>query len=319
MNKPRKSNRSLSRQISEWDLLLDKFFHHLKTERSYSLYTLIAYGIDIKQFFCFLDQNFGLEQITPAHITKTVLRSYLGQLRKNNYLATSLNRKIACLKSFFGFLYRQNYITTNPAGSLFSLKTEKKIPQIINYDNIKQALILPDESSAIGIRDQAILELFYGTGIRLGELSNLKLNDIDFVNGLIKVTGKGNKQRLIPLGEFAARSLKKYMEVREQLLQKTIDKKVQTIFLNKYGKPLSRRGIERRVAKYLGQVSASGTSPHVLRHSFATHLLDEGADLMAVKELLGHSDLATTQIYTHVTTERLKEIYKQAHPRADRN
>jgi integrase/recombinase XerC len=319
MNKPRKSNRSPSRQSGDWDLLLDKFFHHLKTERTYSLYTLVAYGIDLKQFYFFLDQNFELEHISPAHITKPVLRTYLGHLRKKNYLATSINRKIACLKSFFGFLYRQNYITSNPAGSLFSLKMKKKIPQTINYDNIKQALVLPEESSAIGIRDQAILELFYGTGIRLGELSNLKLNDIDFVNGLIKVSGKGNKQRLVPLGEFATRSLKKYMEVREQSLQKTIAKDVPTIFLNRYGKPLSSRGIQRRVKKYLGQVSSDGTSPHVLRHSFATHLLDEGADLMAVKELLGHSDLATTQIYTHVSTERLKEIYKQAHPRADRN
>ncbi len=319
MNKSRKSNRYLSQQILDWDLLLDKFFHHLKTERTYSVYTLIAYGIDLKQFYFFLDQNFGLEHISPSQISKQILRTYLGHLGKNNYLATSINRKIACLKSFFGFLYRQNYITTNPAGSLFSLKMEKNIPQTINYDNIKEALILPDESSSIGIRDRAILELFYGTGIRLGELSNLKLNDIDFVNGLIKVSGKANKQRLVPVGEFATRSLKKYMEVREQLLKKTIGKDVQTIFLNRYGKPLSSRGIQRRVKKYLRQVATSGTSPHVLRHSFATHLLDEGADLMAVKELLGHSDLSTTQIYTHVSTERLKEIYKQAHPRADRN
>ena len=319
MNKTRKSNKSLSRQICDWDLLLDRFFHHLKTERTYSSYTLIAYGIDIKQFYLFLDQKFGLEHLSPAQVSKQVLRSYLGHLRKENYLATSINRKIACLKSFFGYLYRQNYISANPTGGLFSLRTERKIPQTINYKNIKEALTFPDENSAIGIRDQAILELFYGTGMRLSELSNLELNDIDFVNGLIKVSGKGNKQRLLPLGEFATQSLKKYMEVREQLLKKTIIKDVQTIFLNRYGKPLSSRGIQRRVEKYLQLVSTGGTSPHVLRHSFATHLLDEGADLMAVKELLGHSDLSTTQIYTHVSTERLKEIYRQAHPRADRD
>lgn len=319
MNKTRKLNKSLSRQICDWDLLLDNFFHHLKTERTYSTHTLIAYGIDIKQFYLFLDQNFGLERLSPAQISKQVLRSYLGYLRKQNYLATSINRKIACLKSFFGYLYRQNSIPANPAGSLFSLRTEKKIPQTINYNNIKEALTLPGENSAIGIRDQAILELFYGTGIRLSELSKLELKDIDFVNGLIKVSGKGNKQRLVPLGEFATRSLKKYLEVREQLLQKTIIKDVPAVFLNRYGKRLSSRGIQRRVEKYLRLVSTGGTSPHVLRHSFATHLLDGGADLMAVKELLGHSDLATTQIYTHVSTERLKEIYRQAHPRADRD
>jgi len=319
MNKTRKMNKSPSIQICDWDSLFDRFFHHLKTERTYSMYTLIAYGIDIKQFYLFLDQKFGLEKLPPVKVSKQVLRTYLGYLRKQNYLATTINRKIACLKSFFGYLYRQNHIPANPAGGLFSLRTEKKIPQTVNYNNIKQAFTLPDENSVIGIRDQAILELFYGTGIRLSELSNLELKNIDFVNGLIKVSGKGNKQRLVPLGQFASQSLKKYMEVREQLLQKTILKDVQAIFLNRYGKPLSRRGIQRRVEKYLRLVSTDGTSPHVLRHSFATHLLDGGADLMAVKELLGHSDLSTTQIYTHVSTERLKEIYRQAHPRADRD
>lgn len=318
MNKTRKSNRSQPQQICDWDLLLDKFFHYLKTERSYSQLTLVAYGLDLKQFCLFLDQNFGLKKLFPDQISKQVLRSYLGYLRKEKYLATSINRKIACLKSFFGYLYRQNHISANPTGGIFSLKTEQKIPRTINFDNIKAALALPDEISVFGIRDQAMLELFYGTGIRLSELSNLKLNDIDFINRLLKVAGKGNKQRLVPLGEFAARSLKKYLEVRDQLIKKTIIKGVSAVFLNKYGQPLSRRGIQRRVEKYLQQVSSGGTSPHVLRHSFATHLLDEGADLMAVKELLGHSDLSATQVYTHVSTERLKQIYRQAHPRADR-
>lgn len=318
MNKTRKSNRSQPQQICDWDLLLDKFFHYLKTERSYSQLTLVAYGLDLKQFCLFLDQNFGLKKLFPDQISKQVLRSYLGYLRKEKYLATSINRKIACLKSFFGYLYRQNHISANPTGGIFSLKTEQKIPRTINFDNIKAALALPDEISVFGIRDQAMLELFYGTGIRLSELSNLKLNDIDFINRLLKVAGKGNKQRLVPLGEFAARSLKKYLEVRDQLIKKTIITGVSAVFLNKYGQPLSRRGIQRRVEKYLQQVSSGGTSPHVLRHSFATHLLDEGADLMAVKELLGHSDLSATQVYTHVSTERLKQIYRQAHPRADR-
>jgi len=319
MNKTKKFNRLIPDQICDWDLLLDKFFHYLKTERTYSDYTLIAYGIDLKQFYLFLDQNFGLPNLSPTQITKQILRSYLGRLRKEQYSATSINRKIACLKSFFGHLYSQNLISVNPASSLFSLKTEKRIPKTLNYNNIKEALSLPDTNSPIGLRDQAMIELFYGTGIRLGELSNLKLNDIDFVSSLIKVKGKGGKERLVPLGEMAIRALKKYLDVRSEFLQKTIVKDVPAIFLNKHGKTLSRRGIQRRVAKYLQHVSLNGTNPHILRHSFATHLLDEGADLIAVKELLGHASLSTTQIYTHVSTERLKKIYRQAHPRADRD
>ena len=318
MNKTKKSNRLFSHQIYDWDLLLDKFFHYLRTERTYSAYTLISYGIDLKQFYLFLDERFGLKDIPPSEITKQVLRSYLGHLKKEDYLATSINRKIACLKSFFGYLLSQNVISLNPTGGLFSLKEQKKIPQTLNYDVIKKALSLPDTDSPIGRRDLAIIELFYGTGIRLSELSNLKLNDVDFVNKLIKVSGKGSKERLVPLGEIAVSSLKKYLEVRSQFLKKTITKDISAFFLNKHGKQLSRRGIQRRVEKYLQQVTSSGKNPHVLRHSFATHLLDEGADLMAVKELLGHANLSTTQIYTHVSTERLKEIYRQAHPRADR-
>jgi len=318
MNKTKKSNRLFSHQIYDWDLLLDKFFHYLRTERTYSAYTLISYGIDLKQFYLFLDERFGLKNIPPSEITKQVLRSYLGHLKKEDYLATSINRKIACLKSFFGYLLSQNVISLNPTGGLFSLKEQKKIPQTLNYDVIKKALSLPDTDSPIGRRDLAIIELFYGTGIRLSELSNLKLNDVDFVNKLIKVSGKGSKERLVPLGEIAVSSLKKYLEVRSQFLKKTITKDISAFFLNKHGKQLSRRGIQRRVEKYLQQVTSSGKNPHVLRHSFATHLLDEGADLMAVKELLGHANLSTTQIYTHVSTERLKEIYRQAHPRADR-
>jgi len=302
----------------DWDVLLDKFFHYLKTERNYSDYTLHAYAIDIKQFYLFIDQQFGMTNMSPDQVNKQVLRSFLVHLRQRDYCATSINRKIACLKSYFNYLYDHQIIPNNPASSLFSLKTDKKIPPTLSYEIIKAALALPDQTGPIGCRDRAILELFYGTGIRLGELAGLKLDDIDFVNGLIRVTGKGNRERLVPLGEMAIQSLKNYLEVRAELFKKSFLKNLSAVFVNRYGKPLSRRGIQRRVAKYLGLALASSTNPHVLRHSFATHLLDEGADLIAVRELLGHSSLSTTQIYTHVSTERLKEVYRQAHPRADR-
>lgn len=318
MNKTKKLNRLLPNQNYDWDHLIDRFFHYLNAERTYSAYTLSSYGYDLKQFSFFLDQKYSLNKISPNQITRQVLRSYLGHLKKQEYSATSINRKIACLKSFFGYLYNQTVISSNPTSGLFSLKTEKNIPHTLTYNTIKEALKLPDTNSYLGIRDSAILELFYGTGVRLSELSQLVLNDIDFVNRLIKVSGKGSKDRLLPLGEMANRSLKKYLEVRSQLIKKTGMGEIPELFLNKHGKPLSLRSIERRVEKYLNQVTATGTNPHVLRHSFATHLLDEGADLMAVKELLGHANLSTTQIYTHVSTERLREIYRQAHPRADR-
>lgn len=301
-----------------WDLLLDRYFHYLKIERNYSTNTQEAYSNDLRQFVQYLDENYNLEKIAPSNITRHTLRSYLGHLGKQNYSASTLNRKIACLKSFFKYLHLHKIIASNPSASLFSLKEEKHIPTTLNYEQIKKAFELPDPTSELGIRDQAILELFYGTGIRLSELNNLKMQDIDFSNGLVKVTGKGSKDRMVPLGEVAQQALRNYFNVRPALLQKTIEKDTQAVFLNCYGKPLSRRGIQKTVSKYLKYFSATGTYPHTLRHSFATHLLDGGADLVAVKELLGHSSLSTTQIYTHVSTERLKRIYKQAHPRADK-
>ncbi len=303
---------------SNWDSVVDQFLHSLSTERSYSEDTLTGYGIDLRQFVSFLEQRFGLD-IAPDEITRQILRQFLAHLKSQKYQASSINRKIACLKSFFSYLFRHHIISKNPARGIFSLKTMKKIPVTLNYQQIKQALALPDVQTPLGCRDAAIIELFYGTGIRLRELANLKLSDLDFANGLIRVVGKRNKQRLVPMGELAKISLKNYLEVREQFKQKTLLKTVTALFLNRQGHPLSRRGIERRVKKYLQQVAATGTYPHALRHSFATHLLDGGADLMAVKELLGHSSLAATQIYTHVSTERLKEVYRLAHPRADRD
>ena len=311
-------NRSSTQHKQNWDHLLDKYLHHIKTERSYSSHTVESYGADVQQFYQFLDEHFGLDIITPATITRQNLRSYLAHLKKNNYQSTSINRKIACLKSFFKFLHSHQFIALNPTTGLFSLKIEKKMPVTFNYDQIKEAMSLIDTNTVIGERDQTIFELFYGTGIRLSELANLNLKNIDFVNGLIRVSGKGNKERLVPMGEMAKQALKKYLDKRNELLKKKIKKDSGALFLNKYGKRLSTRGIQKRVARYLRVLSSTGAFPHSLRHSFATHLLDEGADLIAVKELLGHSSPSTTQIYTHVSAERLKKIYKQAHPRADK-
>lgn len=319
MNKMHSANRHHPSHSNDWDLLLDKYLNYLKTERSFSPHTLTSYSNDLQQFYSFLDKFYDLSSLKINDITRKTLRAFLAHLRRQNYKSTSLNRKIACLKSFFKFLYRHNYISNNPAAGLYSLRTEKNIPMTLNYEQIKAAIALINTDTLTGMRDRAILELFYGTGIRLSELASLKVENIDFVNNVIRVLGKGNKERLVPIGEMAKQALKQYLTHRNEFTRKSPRENVEEIFINKKGAKLSTRGIQRRVARYLRMVSTTGTSPHSLRHSFATHLLDEGADLVAVKELLGHSSLSTTQIYTHVSSERLKEIYKQAHPRAQKD
>ena len=296
--------------------LIDKFLFYLKTEKNYSQYTISAYGSDLNQFFEYTDQNLNLK---INNINKTAFRSFLGYLKNKNLNARSINRKIACIRSFFKYLVKINIIQKNPALSLYSMKTERKLPPNISYEIILKALELPDTNTVIGIRDKAILELFYSTGIRLGELENLSIKDIDFMNSQIRVVGKGAKTRLIPLGIVAGKHLKNCLNCRSIFEKPEVSNK-DAAFLSKLGRRLSRSSIQRRVEKYLMMVVQSGkTFPHILRHSFATHLLNEGADLLAVKELLGHSSLATTQIYTHVSAEHLKKIYKQAHPKADKN
>lgn len=317
MKKNHKLSKTMPGASNKWDFLFDKYLNYIKTDRSYSLHTIKSYSNDLQQFYLFLDEHFGFEHITPDQITRQRLRLFLAQLKKQNFQPTSLNRKIASLKSFFKFLFIHKHIRNNPAAGLYSLRSEKKIPIPLNYDQIKKAISLIDTTTVLGLRDRTIFELFYGTGIRLSELANLKIADVDFMNSLIRVLGKGKKERLLPLGQMAIQAMKNYLSRRLELLQQSKSKDTQYIFLNKYGSKLSERSIQRRVARYLRFVSATGTHPHNLRHSFATHLLDEGADLIAVKELLGHSSLATTQIYTHVSAEKLKKIYKQAHPRAE--
>ncbi len=317
MSKPLKHQISASER---WDLIFDQYLNYLKSERSYSAHTITSYSHDLQQFYQFLDEKFGLEQIHPDDIDRQKLRSFLANLKNQNFVATSLNRKIACLKSFFKFLFVNRIIKTNPAIGLFSLKTEKNVPTTITYEQIKEAISQIDTSEIIGLRDLVIFELLYGTGIRLSELANIRVGDIDLVNDVIRVLGKGKKERLVPLGKVAKSTIQSYLQRREELLPKvSVKRQTDFLLLNKFGKKLSQRGIQRRVAKYLQLIVPTAAHPHSLRHSFATHLLDAGADLVAVKELLGHSSLSTTQIYTHVTSDKLKKIYKQAHPRAEKS
>ncbi|MCI0496567.1 tyrosine recombinase XerC [candidate division KSB1 bacterium] len=275
--------------------------------------TVTAYATDINQFYLFLEHA---QLPTVQEINKTILRSFLVYLKNQGFVARSINRKIASVRSFFKYLIQIDMLKKNPTAAFFSLKTEKRLPENLSFKTILAALELPDSSTFLGARDRAILELFYSTGIRLNELASLAIKDIDFYECLVRVMGKGSKERVIPIGKAAEDSLKVYLEKRRVKIQHEHDDG--HVFLNKFGEKLSNRGIQYLVKKYLMLVAGSGkTSPHALRHSFATHLLDEGADLLAVKELMGHSDLAATQIYTQVSAEHLKKIYRQAHPRAE--
>jgi len=286
---------------------IDKFIDYLKIEKNVSEYTLINYSVDLRDFSKFLGD------IDIEVVDYLVLRRYLAQMKEKNYSKRTVARKLASLRSFFKFLYREGYIKTNPTLSIATPKLEKKLPLFLDTDEVVKLIEAPDKNDVLGLRDRAILETLYSTGIRVGELVRLNIEDIDFISGAVKVFGKGKKERLAPIGDKALCAIRDYLNKRKG--RELMDKKV--IFLNKNGTRLTDRSVRRVVKKYIKRVSLrEDISPHTLRHSFATHLLNRGADLRSVQELLGHMNLSTTQIYTHVTTKRLKEVYDKSHPRA---
>lgn len=297
--------------------IINDFLKFLSIEKQYSIHTINAYRRDIDQFFEFCSLNFkGLKNKSIIGRTKEDIRFYLSSLIRYGMSKRSVERKLAALKSFFSYLYSNNIIGLNPVSNITPPKREKVLPVFLQEDEIIEVLENIDMDTPSGIRDRAIIELFYATGIRLSELSQLNINDINYNAGIIKVFGKGSKERIVPVGRVALKAVKNYLTKRKSLFK---IKDAEALFLNRRGKRISNRGIQQRVKKWLSCVSEKKKlSPHVLRHTFATHLLDRGADLQAVRELLGHSSLSTTQIYTHLSTSRLKKIYRQAHPRAEK-
>ncbi len=301
------------RTNDDMDGLLGRFFRYLRGERGFSDHTLKAYERDLFDFVAFL-RSYS-EGIGPMDVNKPLLRAYLAGLSRRGYSRRTIARKLSSIRSFMRYLCREGIIPANPASSVSSPRSERRLPTFLNVEQACRAMELPPRTDPLGLRDRAILELLYGEGLRLSELAGLNLSSVDIPGGTIRVTGKGGKERIIPLGRKAAEALRDYLAVRGKLLGRDGDK--EALLLNFRGRRLSGRSVERIVKRYLLRVSeAEGLSPHVLRHTFATHLLDAGADLRAVKELLGHSSLSTTQIYTHVTVDRLRKIYEQAHPRA---
>ncbi|MEI7884765.1 MAG: tyrosine recombinase XerC [Clostridia bacterium] len=294
------------------DKLIDQFLSYLKIERQYSDLTIVDYASDLKQFsvflteYIFMNKEVNIEAIDVLHIKKFIAYLVEGKKKKS-----SIARKIACLKSFYKYLVKENILETNPMLLIQAPKREKKLPNFLYEKQVAILLSLPDTSTKLGKRNLAIIEVLYSTGIRVSELVGLKLTAIDFTHRFILVQGKGMKERLVPLGNPAVIALTSYIEEGRNKSLETF------IFLNKNGKPLSARGVRLMLDKYINcTAEITHISPHTLRHSFATHMLDHDADLRVVQEFLGHSNLSTTQIYTHITSKRLKEVYNNTHPRA---
>lgn len=285
------------------------FLAALTAERNFSRHTVSAYARDLGQFAAFLDAG-DAGGVDIGAIDIRTLRRFLGELSDGGIGTRSVARKVASLRSFFRFLVRKGRLRTNPALNLVTPKLPKRLPAFLDEPSVTRMMDLPDAATAAGRRDRAVLELLYGTGIRVGELTGLTAGGIDRRGRTIKVRGKGSKDRILPLGESALKALAAHLGGRR-------GDAAGPVFVNGKGGALDRREVYRIVRKYIGLVSEiDRRSPHVLRHTFATHMLNNGADLRAVKELLGHESLSTTQIYTHVTVDKLKRIYNQAHPKA---
>jgi integrase/recombinase XerC len=244
------------------------------------------------------------------------IRAYMAQLNVHNYAKSTLARKLATLRSFYKFLVKRHYLNNNPVSTIKTPKQEKKLPKFLEYDQIQKLLDAPPADTWLGARDRAMMETMYSTGVRVSELVGLNLDDVDFLSEVIHVRGKGKKERLCPIGSRALQAIQNYLEFRNRRMENDSNFDGRVLFANKHGKRLSTRSVRRKMDKYLLEVGLDpNISPHTLRHSFATHMLNNGADLRSVQELLGHQSLSTTQIYTHVTTSRMKEQYHNAHPR----
>ena len=295
--------------------LILEFMARLEHEKGLSVHTLRAYHKDLLQFDAFLKDE---KRNNLKEINHLLLRKFLALLRSKDYTKTTIARKLASLRSFFKFLIREGELVSNPFEMLRTPKQEKKLPHFLSINEVDILLKTPDCSNVMGLRDMAILETLYSTGIRVSELVGLDETDIDFFGGMIKVQGKGKKERLVPIGSHAIKAINEYVDSKSKS-KKNEKKKVSwsdPLFLNKFGGRLTARSVARSLDKYLKMSGVDLiTSPHTFRHSFATHLLDKGADLRAVQELLGHSNLSTTQVYTHITTERLRSVYEKSHPR----
>lgn len=286
----------------------DQYLLSLRVEKGYSEKTVVSYAHDLGQFRIFIQDKL------PAEVTRVDIRRFLAHLSSSGYAKSSVSRKISCLRSFFDFLIRAGVHNSNPAALVELPRRKKTLPVFLYEKDMERLLGMPDDS-LLGLRDRALLELLYATGCRASEIIGLRVEDIDWGTRTLKVMGKGAKERIVPFGRLSAVSLRTYLDVARPEL--VAGRNICRVFLNYRGTPLSQRSLGRIVDKYIAKGALElGVTPHSLRHTFATHLLDNGADLRTVQELLGHASVSTTQMYTHVTGERIKSVYSKAHPRA---
>jgi integrase/recombinase XerC len=309
--------------------LVQKFLHSIEYEKNFSEHTLKSYRSDLEHFLRFLFAPAdgaaadGVAQPGEAEVRKAItavdvltLRRYLAALREHQYSRATVARKLATLRSFYKHLCRTGELTENPVAVIRTPKQERRLPKFLDPTEIQRLLDAPKGNDLLTLRDRAILETIYSTGMRVSELCRLDMDDVDFLGEVLRLRGKGRKERLAPIGSYAVRAINAYLDAR-RVHSHVAAFEVKPLFLNRHGRRLNQRSVRRKLAKYLAEAGLDpSVSPHTLRHSFATHMLNRGADLRAVQELLGHRSLSTTQIYTHVTMRRMKDVYDLAHPHA---
>jgi len=292
--------------------LLSRFLENIEYQRGYSENTILNYEIDIEEFFRFLEKE-NIKKI--KEVDYSIVRFYLMDLYNKKYSRNTVSRKLSSLRSFFKYLHKKQIVYINPFTLVSSPKKEKRLPKFLYNEDLEKIFDIPDESIPLGQRDRVILELLYDTGIRIGELVDIKLNDINFSNKSIRILGKGNKERIVLFGVYLDDYLNNYLD--DGRLRLLNGKESEYLILNAHGKNITTRGVRLIIENIIKKACiTTHATPHTLRHTFATHLLENGADLLTVKELLGHSSLSSTQVYTHVTNERLRNVYLHTHPRA---
>jgi integrase/recombinase XerC len=333
----------------EDSVIINEFLNYLQFEKRFSTHTAKCYGVDLSQFGDFLlgrgeggqpaGESFSTAQLGAAQAGAAVavatkadvdqllnaadvnaIRAYMVVLNEKQYSKATIARKLATLRSFYKFLVKRNHISSNPTVGIRTPKQEKRLPRFLEYEEVKRLLETPPMDSWLGARDRAIMETIYSTGMRVSEVVSLNIDDIDFLGEVVHIRGKGKKERIAPISSSVLQVIQHYMEFRNKRAQNNGNFDSKVLFVNKHGKRLSTRSVRRKMDKYLLMAGLDpAISPHTLRHSFATHMLNRGADLRSVQELLGHQSLSTTQIYTHLTTKKLKEVYDSAHPRQTEN
>jgi integrase/recombinase XerC len=301
--------------------LISTYLRYLKIERNASGHTIESYRNDLMQLLDFSSDQLNIQpgQVSIENIDRLTIRLWLAHLNEEGMARNSIARKVACIRSFFKYCFKRGYVEKNPAHLLIVPRKEVRLPRTVRVHEIEQMMELATSEDPESAQDRAILELFYSTGVRVSELTNLNITDLDFRQKQLTVLGKGNRQRVVPLGEKAIIACRVHLDSRGSLLtSKSSDDDRKALFIAPKGGRIYPRRVQRIIKDYLMKVSeVTQKSPHVLRHSFATHMLDAGADIRLIKEFLGHANLASTQIYTHTSVERLKQVYSKAHPRAE--